>query len=171
MAHQPAGDGNAMHSVRRGSAGKGNSWPTVPSFPSPCGLHEFAAETRHGGDSPTLSTCTASMALTRPGRCTASPQHARSSEEGSEGWVPGALALLVCCLEGQVVLSRAAPMSTGRCDGSPRPSVFCGYTNTSEGSTPPPTRRTRRWGHGRSHRMDSFHSERAGGVMPSDRPH
>jgi hypothetical protein len=49
IAHQPAGDGNARHPVGRDNSGKGViSWPTVPSFPSPCGLHEFAAEGRHG---------------------------------------------------------------------------------------------------------------------------
>jgi hypothetical protein len=95
MAHQPAGDGNARHYVERDNSGKGvTSWLIVPSFPSPCGLHEFVAEGRHRGDSATLPPCTASMTLTRPGRWTALRQHMRPSEEGSEGWFAGdALAL------------------------------------------------------------------------------
>jgi hypothetical protein len=89
-AHQPAGDGNPRHFVGRNSSGKGVIFRlTAPSVPIPCGLHEFAAEERHGRDWATLATCTASVALTLPGRCTASPQRAGPSEEGSEGWFAG----------------------------------------------------------------------------------
>jgi hypothetical protein len=86
MAHEPAGVGNARHSVGRDKYGKGvTSRLTVPSFPSPCGLHEFAPEDRHGGDSPSPATCTAGTALTRPGVCTA----ARKAFGRGERWLAG----------------------------------------------------------------------------------
>jgi hypothetical protein len=103
--------------------GKGvTSRLTVPSFPSPCGLREFAAEDRHGGDSPSPATCTAGTALTWPGRRAASPQDARPWEEESDGWLAGtarsALSPAALCADATSetrVLALPAPTDPANC--------------------------------------------------------